>query len=92
MSQKKRGNFLPVVCENIQLSLNKDKIKNINILNSAVNIDLERVTPTSSIIHQASCVAPKFVQKLYNSISSQDVYKVNLSMLQEQFPSRDNLI
>ena len=92
LSQKKRNHFLPIVCENIQLSLDKDKIKKRNILNSAVEINLERATPTSEIIHQASCVAPKFIQKIYNSINSQDIYKVNLSMLQEQFPTRENLI
>ena len=92
LSQKKRDHFLPIVCENIQLSLDKDKIKKRNILNSAVEINLERATPTSEIIHQASCVAPKFIQKIYNSINSQDIYKVNLSMLQEQFPTRENLI
>ena len=86
-------NQFPITeCENIQFSLNKDQVMNKDILNSAVNLKLQRVTANSSIIKQASCVAPKFIQKIYNSLNKQNVYKFNLNILQEQFPYENNSI
>ena len=62
------------------------------ILNSGLTIKLKRTTPYTNLIRQASCVAPKFIQNIYSSFKEKDVYEFYLSIIQEQFPYRDNRI
>ena len=92
IKEQKLFNFPVLECKNITLSLNNDLIKNENILNSGLEIKLKRTNPNSNIIRQASCVAPKFIQKIYSSFSSKDIYEFNLKIIQEQFPYNYNRI
>ena len=85
-------NFPTLECRNIHLSLNNKIPLKKRILNSGLDIDIKRTTPYTSLIRQASCVAPKFIQNIYSSFKEKDVYEFNLSIIQEQFPYRNNKI
>ena len=85
-------NFPTLECRNIQLSLSNDIPLKKKILNSGLTIKLKRTTPYTNLIRQASCVAPKFIQNIYSSFKEKDVYEFYLSIIQEQFPYRDNRI
>jgi len=85
-------NFPTLECRNIQLSLSNDIPLKKKILNSGLTIKLKRTTPFTNLIRQASCVAPKFIQNIYSSFKEKDVYEFYLSIIQEQFPYRDNRI
>ena len=45
------------------------------ILNSGLEIKLKRTNPNSNIVREASCIAPRFVQNIYSSFFSKDVYE-----------------
>ncbi len=84
--------FPTLECKNITLSLNNKIIKNEKILNSGLELKLKRTKPNSNIIRQASCIAPNFVQNIYSSFMSNDVYEFTLKIIQEQFPFSFNRI
>ena len=84
--------FPSLECKNITLSLNNEFLKKNQILNSSLEIKLKRTNPNSNIIRQASCIAPRFVQNIYSSFASKDVYEFSLKILQEQFPFKYNRI
>ena len=84
--------FPSLECKNITLSLNKEFLEKNKILNSGLEINLKRTNPNSNIVRQASCIAPRFVQKIYTSFYSKDVYEFSLKLIQEQFPFQHNRI
>jgi len=92
LENQKIYNFPTLECKNIELSLNNNIQIKKKILNSALIIRLKRTTPYTNFVRQASCVAPKFIQNIYSSFKEKDVYEFNLSILQEQYPYRNNRI
>ena len=85
-------NFPSLECKNITLSLNNDFLKKNQILNSGLELKLKRTNPNSNIVREASCIAPRFVQNIYSSFFSKDVYEFSLKIIQEQFPFNYNRV
>ena len=92
LKNQKLFKFPNLECKNITLSLNNKFLKKNQILNSGLEIKLKRTNPNSNIVRQASCIAPRFVQNLYSSFVSKDVYEFSLKLVQEQFPFNYNRI
>jgi len=92
LKKKNISNFPTLECKNISLSLNKNFQSLENILNSGIQLKLKRASPNSNLIRQANCVAPRFIQNIYSSLMSKDVYEFNLSIIQEQFAYKNNRI
>ena len=92
-SEKNIVNYPIVTCNsNLYVEASEQLLNEKNIINSGIYINFKNINKNNDFIKQLSCVAPKFIKKLYDDINAKDIYEIDVWTMQEQEPIKENCI
>ena len=85
--EKNINNSPIITCNNnIFIEANDRFLKKNSITNSGIYVNFKEAKSDNNIIKQLRCFAPKFVNEIYDSLKTKEVYSLEINTLQEQAP------
>ena len=90
--EKKNITNSPIITcnNNIFIEANDPFLKKNSITNSGIYVNFKEAKSDNNIIKQLRCFAPKFVNEIYDSLKTKEVYSLEIKTLQEQAPIESN--
>lgn len=90
--KKKDINNSPIITcnNNIFIEANNSFLKKNSITNSGIYVNFKEADSDNNIIKQLRCFAPKFINEIYDSLKTKEVYSLEIKTLQEQAPIGSN--
>lgn len=89
--KKKIKNSSIITCNNnIYIEANESFLKKNSITNSGIYVNFKEADLDNNIIKQLRCFAPKFINEIYESVKTKEIYSLEIRTLQEQAPIESN--